>query len=325
MALNSLPKEQQGLGQLMMLMNGKLDQFVSQVQQKQGQQEEQMLKLEGEFKRQHEANVQRHLAGEQMHREVKQSLEELRQNLEEHRKDLENFKKEVGDKTGNLDNNIKDTKRDLSDRVGQAEARAQQASATSSGTPSAAEKLGIVFGGFSGQRLAEKGGEWLREVMRRRSITFLEVTARTRRPKVFVIRFDNRDQLWKAWRQLKKIIAEMKQDSSDFENEDITEAWISLDQPLEERQRTKPIAQAARCCRSASEVVGLSKQKGFDVEVRYRQEEETVKVTMDEWRTEVLMFFRSEKDYVMNMSVRDLVGHQYFDTVAKEWELSRSS
>lgn len=158
LARKSLPKEQQGLGQLMVLLNSNSDQIAAQVQQKQLQHDSQIARLEGEFRRQHEANVGKHLASDQMHREVKQTIEELRQNLEDHRKDLEKFKKEVGDKTGSLDNNIKDTKRDLSDRVAQAEARAHQGGRSCTGASGSADKLGIVFGGFSGRQLADKGG-----------------------------------------------------------------------------------------------------------------------------------------------------------------------
>lgn len=85
-------------------------------------------------------------------------MEQLRQNLEDHRKDLDMFKQEVGDKTISLADKIQDTKKDLSDRVVQAEARAQQQGGnTSTGSTGLEDKPGIVFGGFTGRQLAHRG------------------------------------------------------------------------------------------------------------------------------------------------------------------------
>lgn len=64
---------------------------------------------------------------------------------------------------------------------------------------------------------------------------------------------------------------------------------ISLDQTPEEHERTRPIAQAARCCRVAAESLGIN-NTAFDVEARYRLQEENFTCTFDSWKSEILVF-----------------------------------
>lgn len=127
----------------------------------------------------------------------------------------------------------------------------------------------------------------------------------------------------KCW-PIKRVVKDLREKHSDQGYEDNEQPWISLDQALEERRRTRPIAQVARCCRAAGEILGLNKDSKIDIEARCRKEEETVKRTLDDWRSEVLVFFRAEDDFVMNVSDKESLGEQLFNVIAEEWELSRA-
>lgn len=141
-----------------------------------------------------------------------------------------------------MHDSLQSTKRDL-DRVSKVEP-------PKPGSPARVEeKPGIVFGGFSGCVLAEKSSQWLRSVLERYQIEVPELSSRTRRPKALG------SPLRLAWGHVEGVAQVDKycSRSSGPVARVAPAPWITIDQSAEERERTRAISQATRCCRSAAE------------------------------------------------------------------------
>lgn len=91
-----------------------------------------------------------------------------------------------------------------------------------------------------------------------------------------------------------------------------------------ERARTRPIEQAARACKLALESTGLSGSPGYDVEASYRQEEETVKITFDGWRSEVVVFSRNGPNFELLPESAEKSGGKLHECIVEEWERVRA-
>lgn len=159
--LNSLPKDQQALGQLMMLLNTKVDSYATQMFDRQKESDHYIKKIEGEMNRQHETNVQRFHALEKQNKELRDTLgrvqEEVKahqQNMKQLQSDFDKKKEDIDRRADLMQDSIQTARKDW-DRVTKAE----------TSKPESLDRPGIVFGGFSGCVLAEKSSQWLREVL----------------------------------------------------------------------------------------------------------------------------------------------------------------
>lgn len=320
---SALPKDQQALGQLMALLNTKVDNYAMQMFDRQKESDHHIQKLEGEMNRQHQSNVQPFHALEKQNKELRDTIgrvqEEVKthqQNMKQLQSDFNKKKEDIYRRADQMHDSLQTARKDW-DRVDKAE------TSKSVNPIGVADRPGIVFGGFSGCVLAEKSSQWLREVLERYQIDMTELTSRARRPKALVLRFASRGEMWKVWHKLKRATQDLRDPSHELFRSDIPAPWITLDQSVEERERTRPISQATRCCRSAAESLGYSSNGKFDIEARYKVSEETVKCTFDEWRSEILLFCREGDQFVLREGCTDQIPQDLYKAIAKEWELAR--
>lgn len=323
--LSALPKDQQTLGQRMVLPNTKVDNYATQMMDRQRESEHYMKKMEG---RQHESDVQRCHALEKQNNDLRDTIGRVQVAVKthqdspgEHEQVAGGFQQEQG---GHRPPRRPDARHAATHQEGFGSS-VQNLTAEAAGTPAEVEERpGIVFGGFAGCVLAEKSSQWLCGVLERYQIEVLELASRTRRPKALVLRFATRGDMWKVSHWLKIIAQDLRDPSHEMHRPDIPAPWITLDQSVEERERTRPIAQATRCCRSAAESLGLNANPQFDIEARYQASEEIVTCTFDGWRSEILIFYRDGNKFVFREQCNAQIQQDLYEAIAKEWELSRA-
>lgn len=92
----------------------------------------------------------------------------------------------------------------------------------------AAERPGIVYGGFLGNMLADVSSKWLRELLDSNGFKYEDIASGGRRPRVLTAFSSDRDSLWRAWHKLKRLNNEMGAAEEVYDN--CPRLWISLDQ-----------------------------------------------------------------------------------------------